>query len=371
MPFGLKLWKKPWEKVMCSFELQEYGAEGSKGWSSITEPTGQPISKEQAREFFKPDKHYRVIARALEGEQAGRFIGIVWQHYEPARGIIKKEREKREKPQPRPKEPEEILDAYVDKVERVLEPIPRIFEVLDRIRGKFVQSEGRAVSEVGGEASYQIPPPEFDGKLPAIMHPYVVHIIAEEVKGVIDYGATRLQQAFGAGGLPAGQPPPKEEEEEFLPSITKFKERKRMLEKVEEEEEVELPELVKEEKEVEEVAAEEAVKEAAVEVPTEPEVVPSLEKEPIKESMQPRRCVNCGRYETEVKLLPNGLCEECAAKLAEEEKLTPEEEADVEESMKEIAEGKAEKFESPEEAISELKEEEPAKKPKRRGRPKK
>ena len=312
--------KKPWEKCMCSFELQEYGGDGGKGWHSITEATGAPISQQESGEFFKPDRHYRVIARALEGEQSGRFIGVVWDHYEPHRGLLKKEdEEKREKAPPKPKEVEDVIGEWADKVDQVLAPVEKIMDTMDRIRGRFGGGEAAPKGEGEEGASYQIPPPEFDGKLPAIMHPYVVHVIAEEIKGVIDYGATRIGEAFGVGGLP-GQPSPKEEEEEaeVIPSLAKFKEKKKAAElppeKEAEGEEEELPAIPMPKKKPK--PAEEAP------IGGEEEVVPSLvEKEPITESMQPRRCVNCGRTEAEanVKILPNGLCEECASKLAKEE----------------------------------------------------
>lgn len=279
---------------MCSFVLQEYGADGGKGWLSITEPTGTPISKQESGEFFKPDRHYRVLARALEGEQSGRFIGVVWEHYEPHRGLLKKEEEKREKTPPKPKEVEELIGEYAEKVEKVLEPIPKILDSLDRIRERFTPSTSdRAEREGEGEGSYQIPPPEFDGKLPAIMHPYVVHVIAEEIKGVIDYGATRLGEAFGVGGLPGKQPPKEEEEEEeVIPSLAKFKEKKKAAElpsekEEEAEEEPTIPMLKKEEPKPEEAPPiEEKEEEVAPSLEEKPEEAPKEEEEPLTEKVE-------------------------------------------------------------------------------------
>ena len=285
--------KKPWEKCMCSFELQEYGGDGGKGWHSITEPTGTPISKQESKEFFKPDRHYRVIARALEGEQAGRFIGVVWDYYEPYRGLLKKEEEeKREKAPPKPKEVEDVIGEWADKVDKVLEPVEKIMDTMDRIRGRF-EPASRGEGEEGEGASYQIPPPEFDGKLPAIMHPYVVHVIAEEIKGVIDYGATRLGEAFGVGGLP-GQPAPKEEaeEEEVIPSIAKFKEKKKAAElppekEEAEEKEEELPTIpMPKKEEPEEAPPEEKEGEVVPSLEEKPEEVPKEEEEPLMERLE-------------------------------------------------------------------------------------
>jgi hypothetical protein len=273
---------------MCSFELQEYGADGGKGWISITEATGSPIGKAEAQEMFKPDKHYRVIARALEGEQAGRFIGIVWQHYEPAKGLVKKEAAK-EKVPPKPKEVEDVIDEWADRVDRVLQPVEKIMDTMDRIRGRFTPASTGAVEGEG--ASYDIPPPEFDGKLPAIMHPYVVHVIAEEIKGVIDYGATRLGEAFGVGGLPGKQPPKEEEEEEVIPSLAKFKEKKKAAElpteKEEEEAEEELPTIpMPKKEEPEEAPPEEKEGEVVPSLEEKPEEAPKEEEEPLMERLE-------------------------------------------------------------------------------------
>lgn len=304
----MKLFKKVWDKVLCSFELQEYGSNGGKGWNSIIEPTGNCISKAEAREMFRPDRHYRVIARALEGEQAGRFIGVVWDHYEPARGLVKKE-DVRERAPPKSKEIEDVIDEYAEKVEKVLAPIPKILDSLEGIRQKFAPSPEEGVSEARGEG-YEIPPPEFEGKLPAFMHPFVVKTIADEIKGVMDYGATRFQQAFGAGTLPSQQPRA-EEEEEVIPSLAKFKERRHPVEEqappaeAEEEEEVVLPTIKKKEEE-EAPAGEE-------------EVVPTLIEE-----AEAKPCAQCGR--TDVSLNPNGLCDGCLAKLSKEETREEEEE---------------------------------------------
>lgn len=287
--------KRPWDKIMCSFVLQEYGADGGKGWSDITEPTGEPISKVEAQEMFKPDKHYRVIARALEGEQAGRFIGIVWQHYEPPKGIVKKEVVK-EKPPPRPKDVEDIMDEWAERVERTLAPLEKVMDTMERIRERFAPQQQVAREAEGEGASYQIPPPEFDGKLPAIMHPYVVHVIAEEIKGVIDYGATRIEKIFGAGGLPTTAEAQPTEEEEVLPSLEKFKQKKRV-----------------------EAEASTEAEEEALPAEAEEEELPTLPVAKEPEEKEPRKCANCGRTEVEVVLLPNGLCEECVSKLAEEE----------------------------------------------------
>jgi hypothetical protein len=305
---------------MCSFELQEYGANGGKGWHSITEATGTPISKQESAEYFKPDRHYRVISRALEGEQSGRFIGVVWEHYEPHRGLLKKEEEGKRAPS-KPKEVEDVIGEWVEKVDQVLAPVEKIMDTMDRIRERFSGGGAPGAGKEEGEGTtYQIPPPEFDGKLPAIMHPYVVHVIAEEIKGVIDYGATRIGEAFGVGGLP-GQPAPKgeEEEEEVIPSLTKFKEKKKAVElppEKEEEAEEELPTISMPKKDrsrdwsasgYEEPKPEEV---PPIEEKEEEEAVPSLEEKPEETPKEEQEEVNEAGLEREQERLRRTLEED-------------------------------------------------------------
>ena len=216
MPLGL--FKKKWEKVACTFTLQEYGATGTRGWADITDPVGSAITKGAASEFFKPGCHYRLIARSIEGETAGQWVGTVWEHYEPHKGLVAKGVTVKEKSPAKPKDPADYMEAYAEQVEHILNPLIKFNEVFAQIREQLVpqpSAEGPPT-----EGPYTIPPPEFDGKLPAVMHPYVIHVIAEEVKGVVEYAATRLEKAFGAGGLPEEEGG--EEEEEFLPSMSKF-----------------------------------------------------------------------------------------------------------------------------------------------------
>lgn len=245
MPLGF--FKKKWEKVACTFTLQEYGATGTKGWADITDPVGSAIPKGAASEFFKPGCHYRLIARSIEGDTAGQWVGTVWEHYEPHKGLKAKEIAAVKKGPAKPKDPADIMEAYADQVEHVLNPLVRINEVFASIREQLApqSSEGGPPPE-----AYTIPAPEFDGKLPAIMHPYVIHVIAEEVKGVVEFAADRMEKAFGGGGLPAVE---EEEEEDLLPSMSKFREEEPEGEVVEgdvveaaEEEEALLPRLEEE-----------------------------------------------------------------------------------------------------------------------------
>jgi len=252
----LGLFKKKWEKVACTFTLQEYGATGTRGWADITDPVGSAITKGAASEFFKPGCHYRLIARSIEGETAGQWVGTVWEHYEPHKGLVAKGVAVKEKSPAKPKDPADYMEAYADQVEHVLEPLVKINEVFAQIREQLAPQPSAEGPPTEG-SPYTIPPPEFDGKLPAVMHPYVIHVIAEEVKGVVEYAATRLEKSFGGGGLPEEEGG--EEEEEFLPSMSKFTAEEEGEVVAEEEEESLLPGI-------------------ASEATEEPETVPALEE---------------------------------------------------------------------------------------------
>jgi hypothetical protein len=277
--------KKPWDQVMCNFELQEYGGDGGKGWVTIVEPTGSIITKDTAQEMFKPDRHYRLIARALEGPKAGAYVGVVWQHYEPFKGLLKKEEKHKEPSTPKPKEVEDVIEEYADKVEKVLSPLPKIFKMLDDIRASTL---GGQTKEQSGEAENvedwtKVPPPEFEGKLPVWAHPYFINNLFQNMKGLIDYGAKKIEDAFGVGGLP--QPTTqtqKEEEEELIPSLETFK-KERHISAAERQKEEPSPPTIPEEEVIEppKEEKEEEVIPSSKEKETEEEeeeVLPSLEE---------------------------------------------------------------------------------------------
>jgi len=203
------------------------------------------------------------------------------------------------------------MKDYAGEVKRVLEPIKDISLALNELRESlFPEGVGGSppASSGEGEGSYYggVPPPEFEGKIPVWMHPYVVHTIATEIKGVIEYGATRLEGILGKSPL---KPPgvEAEVEEEFkLPSISTYAQPPEAPVAPAGLEEQPLEERVEEGEELEE------------EEPSEEEVetVPSLIE-------KGKPCAQCGKV---VPLLPNGLCESCAKELAKE--LEHEEEID-------------------------------------------
>lgn len=252
-----RLFRKAWEKELCSYVLQEYGATGGRGWANITEAVEESIGKLSATEFFKPGKHYRVIARYTEGNHAGQFAGVVWQHYEPVKGIKAVKGEEEEKTKKKEKEthdPVEAMAAYADKLEADLQPIVKLQNVIRDFQETFMPTPAQpALSTPSGEEGeeFKIPPPEFDGKLPVYMHPFVVKTIFGELNAFVDHAADRFGGMFGGGG-PAGkgktQAKAEEEEEPLLPSIRDFAlkpiikgEQEPIEFETEEEEEVTLP----------------------------------------------------------------------------------------------------------------------------------
>jgi len=304
--------KKPWDKYLCTFVVQEFGATGEKGWGDVSEPTSQPPTKEECHELFSPGSSYQCMARYAEGPKAGQFAGVVWHHFEPLPGGLKpKPKEKgkiREKVVEKEPDYAEVMGKYADQVERTLDPLARLFESLEAVRERLGGGVGVAPqpSAVVSEPGYSVPPPEFDGKLPAIMHPYVIHTIAEELKSVVDFAGARFERV-----LRPAEGEVEEEEEVRLPTLPMPPSRELPGEVEEAVEEEELPEEEIEEEVVEEEVEEEELP-AMPEVPEEKEV-PEEEAEGEEE----RACLQCGR--TDVALLPSGLCEDCVKRLAQEE----------------------------------------------------
>lgn len=216
-PFG----KRKWEKATCTFVLQEYGAEGVRGWGDITDPTGEVPTKEESMEYFKPGRHYRVMARYIEGEKAGQIAGVVWHHFEKLPGGLKP-KEKAPKPKverapSKPRDAAELMGEYVDEFVRVATPLAKLNEALAGIREALGVSS--APPQGGGSSGYQIPPLEFSGSAPWMLHPYIVKTVADEVKSVLDYGFTRAEKMMGIEGEAVIE---EEEEELGLPSIRRY-----------------------------------------------------------------------------------------------------------------------------------------------------
>ena len=240
--------------------------------------------------FIVHNCHYRVIARAVEddekaGIKAGTYVGVAWKFYEPLPGGVRELKEPKAKvvKETKPTDVSELMSKYVDEIDRVVTPLAKLGEVFTKIRESVLgvaQSGGGGSEGEGGEddsAYGGIPPLEYDGKAPWFMHPYIAHTIAEEIKGVIDFGAKRFEQVMKGGAGEAGAAA--EEEEPLLPSIKEYEAEKPAEEKAAEEE---AEEPAAEEEEEKAAEGEEQVlptmepREKAVEPPKEAEVVPSL-----------------------------------------------------------------------------------------------
>lgn len=218
MPFWKR--KKPWEKVWCVFTVEESSKGG--GWVAITEPAGEYPTIEAAMEFFEPGHHYRVMARAIEkgaGYKEGDSVGVVWQHYDPLLGRISAVKEK---PKPRaerkPSDPSKVIDNWLKRVQVQMAPIKTFSAVMDDINAAFAAIRGHPAGGAGPPAAGQeftISPLEYEGKAPWIFHPQIVKTVTNELKGLINLVADRIEGIMGTGFTPQ-----LEEEEEFmLPSL--------------------------------------------------------------------------------------------------------------------------------------------------------
>lgn len=168
------------------FELQECTGRGGKGgWTTIAtvDKFGKPAT---FVEHFRPGCIYRLMARDLE---TGQYAKRRWKHFEPSFEIekIEREREKREKP-PKIPTPDEIMTAWAENLGKQMQPVFAFSKVIADIRESLAQAF--PPSQGGGG----IPPPEFEGKLPAFFHPYVVGEIGETVKGVTDHFFGKLEE---------------------------------------------------------------------------------------------------------------------------------------------------------------------------------
>ena len=277
---SFQFWKKRWDREESFFELQEWGAtESERGFATILQEK-KKITQADCAEYFKPGKSYRLLAKSVE---TGQMTGVVWKHYEPIPGALPKpmERPQPSKKEP-PKRPHDYMGEYVKEVKETLEPISSLFEMLDELRGGFFGKEG----DQSPNPAYvsQVPPLQYSGAAPWMLHPQVVQTIGNEIKGIVDHVADRLfgeEQTRPAGTqtqpAPQTQPPTVAEggEEDLgLPDIHDYA--KNAVELVESEE----PEPAVEPKlglPVETEAEEVPAKEDVAEKPQE-EIKPKVEK---------------------------------------------------------------------------------------------
>jgi len=221
-----KIFKKPWDREPCTFVVQEYGLGTERGWVDVTEPSGQCPTIKECMDIFKPGRHYRAMARYISGDKAGQLAGVVWKHYEPLPGGVKPRKTEVAKVRRKKEEPMDIvaaMDKYAEHLSRTLEPLGKLIDALTTIRETLFQSVPSSPEEPQPQqqqVGYQIPPLEFDGKAPWMLHPYIVHTIAEEAKSVIEYGADRLEGILGRRGEEIRVE--EEEEKPLLPPLSKY-----------------------------------------------------------------------------------------------------------------------------------------------------
>lgn len=218
-----------------------------------------------------------------------------------------------------PSDPSAIIEKWAEGFKRQLEPIMTFAEAIGELREALATIVGPPAGGGGPPAAegpeYTVSPLEYDGKAPWMLHPQVVHTVADEIKGLIEYGADRLEGIMGKGAAPL--PEEVEEEDVLLPSLITAE---APAEEIVEEAPVE--EIVEEEVEVPVEAAVEEIVEETIEAPVEVAVEAPLEEVETIPSLLEKDlpCANCGRID--VPLLPSGLCEKCAKEISE---IAPEE----------------------------------------------
>lgn len=212
--------KRPWEKVDCIFVLQEIGPGLGKGWQDILDPVGEPLSKQEVAEHFRPGRSYRLMAKSSD---EGKLVGMVWKYFEPFPPGQLKRKEEKEKPSREPApppSPAEFMDAYAEEVVAVLAPMAKLVKVFSAIRDSFSLG-GSQQSQSSGNVSNPYPPLpalEFDGKAPWFMHPYVAKYFGDTIKDVVDHTAKRF--GFGEEEEAKGE---EKGEEPSLPRISAYR----------------------------------------------------------------------------------------------------------------------------------------------------
>jgi len=205
------------EPEFVKYELQEYGSYGGRGWVTIA-GMDKPLKPHECEEYFKPGRIYRLLPRDLE---SGTYKKAKWKHYEPKPGIESHEvspealeKLERRRQRRQPASASEVMTAWAGELQQALQPLMAISDVIATMRDALSKIGGVSAGEKGG-----IPPPEFEGKLPSIMHPYVISNIGETVKDITDNFFTRLEETRQKFMAP---PETSETEVASLPSIEQY-----------------------------------------------------------------------------------------------------------------------------------------------------
>jgi hypothetical protein len=209
--------KEIFRRKTYRYELMESLGAGSKGgWTTVV--MMDTPKKEAYAEYFKPGRLYKLVARDLE---TGTYAKTVWRHYEPSLipEKFEEERPSRERPPPEPPSPTEIMGAWAEGLKEYLGPLKTFSEIMKDIRQTLQDISGAG----GGQGGSGIPPLEFEGKAPWIMHPYVVKNIGDTVKDVTDHFFGRLEE-FRKKAMQGLQPSETPTPEIEFPSIEEYEE---------------------------------------------------------------------------------------------------------------------------------------------------
>jgi hypothetical protein len=211
--------KEIFRRKTYRYELMESLGAGSKGgWTTVV--MMDTPKKEAYAEHFKPGRLYKLVARDLE---TGTYAKTVWRHYEPSLIPEKLEEEKpprEERPPPEAPSPAEIMGAWAEGFKEYMEPLKAFRDVIRDVRETLQDISGGtgAQGEAGG-----IPPLQFEGKAPWIMHPYVVRNIGDTVKDITDHFFGRLED-FRKKAMQGLQPSEAPTPEIQFPSIEEYEE---------------------------------------------------------------------------------------------------------------------------------------------------
>jgi len=203
------------------YELMESMGAGSKGgWTTIV--MMDTPKKEAYAQHFKPGCLYKLVARDLE---TGTFAKTVWRHYEPSMMPEKLGEEEEKPPRPpreeRPPTPAEIMGAWAEGFKEYMEPLKAFGDAIKDLRETLQNISGGAG---GQEESGGIPPLQFEGKAPWMMHPYVVRSIGDTVKDVTDHFFGKLED-FRKKAMQGLQPSEAPTAEIQFPSIEEYEEK--------------------------------------------------------------------------------------------------------------------------------------------------
>ncbi len=204
------------EETPKTYDLQVHQEGAERGWKTINR-SDVPIQRTDALDFFVPGSYYRVLVRDIE---SGKYTGTLWKHYEPRIGLepVAQPMIPRPAMMETPPTPTELMSEYAAGLKEALDPLLVLTGVVSDIQEAFAGFGSKGgQGQGGGQGSQDIPPLEFSGQAPWVMHPYIVKEFAGAINSVVDHAADRFIKPFQKSGLleeTEKKPVKKEAEEE-------------------------------------------------------------------------------------------------------------------------------------------------------------